>query len=217
MTPSQFDAFLERVCKATGIGSQAELSEALRINRSAITQARRKDAIPSKWLLQLFRGYGLNPDWAETGKGPVFVRKEAEHASDFVEIPKVRARLCAGSGSFETGSDILGYYSFREAWLRGKGGPSKMVLMDIFGNSMSPEMKDGDTVLIDQSQMDILSGAIYAVGVEDTIMIKRIEKHPSTLVLISENKDYAPLYLKDQEAARVRIIGKVIWICRELR
>ena len=92
-----------------------------------------------------------------------------------------------------------------------------MVLMDIFGNSMAPEMKDGDTVLIDQSQMDILSGAIYAVGVEDTIMVKRVEKHPNTLVLLSDNKDYAPIYLKDHDAGSIRMIGKVIWICRELK
>ena len=70
--------------------------------------------------------------------------------------------------------------------------------------------------MIDQSQINILSGAIYAVGVEDTIMVKRIEKHPSALVLLSDNKDYAPIYLKDQEAAGIRMIGKVIWICREL-
>ena len=73
------------------------------------------------------------------------------------------------------------------------------------------------TVLIDQSQINILSGAIYAVGVEDTIMVKRVEKHPNALVLLSDNKDYAPIYLKDQEAAGIRMIGKVIWICRELK
>ena len=94
---------------------------------------------------------------------------------------------------------------------------SKMVLMDIFGNSMAPEMKDGDTVLIDQAQKDILAGAVYAVGVEDTIMVKRVEKHPNALVLLSDNKDYAPIYLKDHDAGSIRMIGKVIWICRELK
>lgn len=212
-----FDNFLKRVFESTGIDSQAELAETLDINRSAITQARRKDAIPPKWLLQLFRRYGLNPDWVESGNGPVFINSSAPEASGFVQIAKVEARLCAGSGSFEVGSDVLGFYSFQKSWLRSKGSPEKMVLMDIFGNSMSPEMKDGDTVLIDQDQYSILSGAVYAVGVEDTIMVKRVEKHPNTLVLLSDNKDYAPIYLKGGEAGSLRIIGKVIWVCRELR
>ncbi len=214
---SQFDSFLKRIFEATGINSQSELAEALDINRSAITQARKKDAIPSKWLLQLFRRYGMNPDWVETGNGAVFLDPSCRSTFDFVQVPKVEARLCAGDGSFEVGSDILGYYSFQKSWLRSKGSPGKMVLMDIFGNSMAPEMKDGDTVLIDQDQMNILSGAIYAVGVEDTIMVKRVEKHPNALVLLSDNKDYAPIYLKGGDAGGLRIIGKVIWICREMR
>jgi phage repressor protein C with HTH and peptisase S24 domain len=214
---SAFETFLKRVYEATGINSQAELAEALDINRSAITQARKKDAIPPKWLLQLFRRYGLNPDWAETGIGTAFMSNPGHNEADFLKVPKVEARLCAGGGSFEVGNDVLGYYSFQESWLRGKGSPGKMVLMDIFGNSMAPEMKDGDTVLIDQDQVNILSGAIYAVGVEDTIMVKRVEKHPNTLVLLSDNKDYTPIYLKGGEAGSLRIIGKVIWICRELR
>ena len=217
MKTNLFEAFLKRVFEATGIGSQAELAEALDINRSAISQARRKEAIPSKWLLELFRTYGLNPDWAETGNGQPFLNRPSRDSADFIQIPKVNARLCAGDGSFEVGNDIQGFFSFQKSWLRGKGSAAKMVLMDIFGNSMAPEMKDGDTVLVDQSQVNILSGAIYAVGVEDTIMVKRVEKHPNALVLLSDNKDYAPIYLKDREAAGIRMIGKIIWICRELK
>jgi phage repressor protein C with HTH and peptisase S24 domain len=92
-----------------------------------------------------------------------------------------------------------------------------MVLMDIFGNSMEPELKDGDSVLIDESQKDILAGAVYAVGVDDTIMVKRVEKHPNRLVLLSENRDYSPIFLKAIECQSVRIIGKVIWLGREFR
>ncbi len=120
-------------------------------------------------------------------------------------------------GSFEVGSEVEGYYAFRKDWLTTKGNRNNMVLMDIFGNSMEPEMKDGDTILIDESQKDILAGAIYAVGIDDTIMVKRVEKHPNKLVLLSDNKDYSPIYLQGNEINSVRIIGKVIWISRELR
>jgi phage repressor protein C with HTH and peptisase S24 domain len=92
-----------------------------------------------------------------------------------------------------------------------------MVLMDIFGNSMEPELKDGDTVLIDESQKDIIAGALYAVGVDDTIMVKRVEKHPNKLVLRSDNQNYAPIYLQGNESNSIRIIGKVIWSGREFR
>lgn len=217
MAGGKFESFITRVFQATGIGSQAELASALMINRSAITQARKKDAIPARWVLQLYRSFGLNPDWLETGSGSVFMNDPAPGDSEFMNIPKVKARLSAGGGSFEVGSEIQGYYAFRKDWLSTKGVLNKMVLMNIFGTSMEPEIKDGDTILIDESQRDILAGAIYAVGVDDTIMVKRLEKHPNRLVLLSDNTDYAPIYLEKHEMDSIRVIGKVIWICRELR
>lgn len=215
MTTSPFDDFLQRVYRTTQMGTQTELATALQINRSAITQARKKDTVPARWLLQLFRTYGLNPAWLETGTGDPFLKPSAAQEAEFTHIPKVKARLSAGGGSFEIGSEIEGYYAFRNQWLRSKGNPERMVLMDIFGNSMEPELKDGDSVLIDESQKDIIAGAIFAVGVEDTILVKRIEKHPSKLVLRSDNKDYAPIYLEGADAESVRIIGKIIWAGRE--
>jgi phage repressor protein C with HTH and peptisase S24 domain len=217
MVDYKFESFLQRVFEATGIASQTELASALKINRSAITQARKKDAVPDKWILQLYRVFGLNPAWLETSSGPTFLKQSATDDSVFKNVPKVKARLSAGGGSFEIGSEIKGYYGFRKDWLITKGNMSRMVLMDIFGNSMEPEIKDGDTVLIDESQKDILAGAVYAVGVDDTIMVKRLEKHPNKLVLHSDNREYAPIYLQGDEINSIRIIGKVIWICREFR
>jgi phage repressor protein C with HTH and peptisase S24 domain len=219
MKRALFDQFLDRLTEVTGIASQTELADSLGVNRSAITQARRKNAIPSNWLLHLYRSYGLNPDWLEKGLGAPFIHpssEPSERSSDaYKQIPKVKARLCAGGGSFEVGSEIEGFFSFQTSWLQTKGAAAHMVIMDVFGTSMEPEIKDGDTVLIDQSQKDILAGAIYAVGIEDTVMVKRLEKHPQTLVLVSDNKSYAPIYLKKEDMISIRIIGKVIWVCRE--
>ena len=215
MTSSRFDAFLHRVFRTTQLTTQTELADVLQINRSAITQARKKDALPARWLLQLFRTYGLNPGWLESGTGEPFIKPSVAQEAEFRHIPKVKARLSAGGGSFEIGSEIEGYYAFRNQWLRSKGNPERMVLMDIFGNSMEPELKDGDSVLIDESQKDIIAGAIFAVGVEDTILVKRIEKHPSKLVLRSDNTDYAPIFLEGADGQSVRIIGKIIWAGRE--
>jgi phage repressor protein C with HTH and peptisase S24 domain len=217
MIIGKFESFINRVFKATGITSQTELASVLKINRSAITQARKKDSIPERWILQLYRSFGLNPEWVETGVGNAFLKHPALGDSEFMNIPKVKARLSAGGGSFEVGSEIEGYYAFRKDWLSTKGTLNKMVLMNIFGTSMEPEIKDGDTILIDESQRDVLAGAVYAVGVDDTIMVKRLEKHPNKLVLMSDNTDYAPIYLKKHEIDSVRIIGKVVWICREFR
>jgi phage repressor protein C with HTH and peptisase S24 domain len=217
MGTTNFNQVIQRVFKATGIESQTELARILQVNRSAVTQARKKGTVPDRWLLLLFREYGLSPEWLETGVGRVFLKQSPKDESIFKKIPKVKARICAGSGSLETDGAIQGYFSFRIDWLKRKGSSDKMVLMDIFGNSMEPEIKDGDSVLVDQSQKQVLAGALYAVGIEDTIMVKRIEKRPNQLVLLSNHKDYGPIYLKGDDADKVRIIGKVVWCCRDMR
>jgi phage repressor protein C with HTH and peptisase S24 domain len=215
MKDLKFKPFFLRIAEATGISSQTQLASILNVNRSAITQAKGNDSIPAKWILHLSREFGLNPDWIEKGTGNKLIRADEETA--FEKIPKVKARLSAGGGSFEVGDEIEGFYSFQKDWLRTKGLAANMVLMDIFGNSMEPELKDGDTVLVDQSQKAILAGAIFAVGIDDTVMVKRLEKHPNKLVLRSDNEAYSPVFLQGDEINTVRIIGKVIWICREFR
>jgi phage repressor protein C with HTH and peptisase S24 domain len=41
---------------------------------------------------------------------------------------------------------------------------------------MEPGIRAGDTVMIDRSRTAVVAGGIYAVGIDDTIMIKRLEK-----------------------------------------
>jgi phage repressor protein C with HTH and peptisase S24 domain len=217
MTHHRFDIFFERVSQATGLRTLSDLADLLRVNRSAVTQARKKDSVPATWLLHLYRQKGLNPDWLEGGPGPDIISLNAQGDQRYRAVPKVKARLCAGGGSFEVASEIEGYYSFENGWLQSKGDADQMVLMDVFGHSMKPEIKDGDTVLVDQAQKDVIAGAIYAVGIEDTIMIKRLEKHPQKLVLLSDNKEFSPIFLSPEEMDSIRIIGKVLWVCREMR
>ena len=44
----------------------------------------------------------------------------------------------------ETDGDVLSYFSFRQDWLCRKGDPSKMVLMKVCGDSMEPDIRQGN-------------------------------------------------------------------------
>lgn len=213
-----FDLFCKRAGEAIGVNSQSGLASALGLNRSAITQAKKKGIVPDKWLLLLFSMHGVNPDWMETGNGPVFLKNRETGISEpeYIAITKVKARLCAGDGSFETDEGANNKYLFQGEWLKRKGRPDKMVLMEVFGNSMEPELKSGDTVLVDCSQDTIIPGLIYAVGIDDAIMIKRIEKQPGKILLRSDNRDYEPVVIQGEDMNSMRIIGRIIWTCRTL-
>ena len=68
---------------------------------------------------------------------------------EIVMIPMVEAVLSAGGGSFETNGNYEKGYAFRRDFIRRKGNPNSMVLMRVSGDSMEPEIRDGDVVLLD--------------------------------------------------------------------
>ena len=210
-----FHTFFNRVQQATPIASQHDLAKALGVNRSAITQAKRRDSIPQKWVLALSRSFQLSVDWLEFGIGKPDASSTLPETDATFSIPKVLATLCAGDGSFEVEATPIEEHIFKESWLAQKGTPSAMVLMDVIGDSMEPFICQGDTVLVDQSQTTIRPEIIYAVGVDDSIMVKRVATEQGKVTLISDNPAYSPIAIQGDELLSFRIIGRVVWSARD--
>lgn len=141
----------------------------------------------------------------------------AENGEDLINVPLVGAKLSAGVGSLQVEGDVESYFAFSSTFLHRKGNPQAMVVMKVEGDSMSPEIRDEDMVLIDQSKTNIRLGRIYAVGFEDAIYLKRIDKEPGKILLKSVNPAYQPIQINvnGQEADSFRVIGQVLWVGRE--
>ena len=106
------------------------------------------------------------------------------------------------------------YYAFRKNWLsRVATSPSRLVLMRINGNSMSPTLEDSDTVMIDTGRRDIKEGMIYALRVDHSVMIKRLSfRVGGKVLIISDNRhDYDPYEAPMKD---LHILGQVIFFCR---
>ena len=251
MSHIAFNDFFERVRTYTDIITQTDLARALGVHRSAITQAKNRDAVPPKWVLQLARRCSLSPDWLEFGTGdPRPVTAPAAAASfgnsqsvmrpaalpgnrrgfalrtasfldrqeqSIVFVPKVSARLCAGGGSFEVDAQPVNAHPFPRWWLAKMGSPSDMVFMDVVGDSMAPGICDGDTVLVDQSFARVDFHAVLAVGLDDAIYLKRAEPCGDGIILHSDNPTYTPIEIFGDELANFRVIGRVVWLCRDCR
>ena len=85
--------------------------------------------------------------------------------------------------------------------------------MRINGNSMSPTLEDGDTVMIDTGRCDIKEGMIYALRVDNSVMIKRLSfRVGGKVLIISENRhEYDPY---EAQMKDVHILGQIIFFCR---
>ncbi|MDL2266805.1 helix-turn-helix domain-containing protein [Desulfovibrio sp. OttesenSCG-928-G15] len=224
-----FQARLERIYKATGVSADSALARILGIKAPSVAAARKREQIPSGWIEKIAESYDVSADWLFFGgdeakgeqqnKGRQESKLESISTSsaEIVLIPMVEAQLSAGHGSFEVDGDSERKYAFRYDFLKRKGDMTKMVLMRVAGDSMSPSIEDGDVVLIDQGQDKPIPGKIYAVGVEDMVYLKVIDALPGKLILKSINDLYQPLEVdtRDQLESQVRIIGRAIWSSRE--
>ncbi|NJB67528.1 transcriptional regulator with XRE-family HTH domain [Desulfobaculum xiamenense] len=133
-------------------------------------------------------------------------------------IPKVTAKLGCGSGSLQVESDVQGLYAFRsdflEMWHFHK---SRLVMFEATGDSMSPTIEDGDNILISTgTDMAPRTGELWAIGIDEELLIKRIERRPGVLVLKSDNLSYKPIEVPLNDHANIRLIGKALWLARIL-
>lgn len=239
LTANSFREVYERFLQATGVKKDFELAAFLEISPASVSGSKRRQNIPYSWYLKVAEKSGVSVNWLRHGdeqngeinskpteniiyndkaKNEVQTQRIVTADTELVMVPLVEARLTAGTGSFETSDNICRRYAFRNDFLARKGNALRMVLMRVAGDSMEPEIKNDDTVLIDQSQTQIRAGQIYAVGVEDLVYLKMIDTLPGKILLKSYNPDYAPIEILTngdlQES--VRIIGHVIWVAREL-
>ena len=195
-----------------------ELAAQVGVSLTTIQQYENGQMPKGEYAVRLSEALRCSLDWLLAGKGDADGGILDTSEARLVMVPMVEARLSAGTGSFETGGEILRHFAFRWDFLHRKGNPARMALLRVSGDSMQPRILHNDVVLIDQSQSEPVPGRIYAVGVEDMVYLKIVNAMPGRLILSSVNPDYAPIEADtgEQLADLVRIIGRAVWVGREL-
>ena len=119
-------------------------------------------------------------------------------------------RLAAGSGTTVENERVAGHVAFRRDWMRGHGLRAEWCsLVDVAGDSMEPELFDGDSALVDHSRCDPIEGEIFALRTLEGPLVKRLRFHDDRWWASSDNDSSEngshPLDGDD------RIIGRVVW------
>ena len=162
-------------------------------------------------------GYVQVCEWLEKmGCNIVFPHENLRELASYRFVPKVAAIAGAGA-TLETSDEVLGYYAFRADWFGAEHVSEKRsVLMDVRGDSMEPLMRNGDTILVDQSDTDIKDGRIYVVTLGDELRVKQIQKSFKGYLLRSENPRYADITIEGPDLESFRVHGRVRWVGKML-
>lgn len=134
----------------------------------------------------------------------------------FALVPKVEAKAGAGS-SLLTSGEVEGRYAFRRPFLNRIGINEKAaVLMEVMGSSMEPLIRNGDTILVDESAQEPRDNQIFLIGLDDELMVKRLQKIPGGWNIHSENPGVPDVAVTGPALDSLRIYGRVRWFGRVL-
>lgn len=82
---SDFESQYNRVLEVAECRTQVELAAVLEVRQSSISDAKRRQSVPSDWLVKLFEKKRINPGWIRTGIGGKLVQTMMDDAG--VEPP----------------------------------------------------------------------------------------------------------------------------------
>ena len=188
--------------------SQLQLAEKLDLSKQTISQYERGVRRPNIDVVSaLCDIFNVSTDYL-LGEDDVtmrFVNGEGLKKLDSIKRIPVLGRVAAGI-PIEAIEDVIDWEDITE------DAPGEYFGLRIKGDSMSPRIMEGDTVIV-HAQCDAESGDVVIVQINgDTATCKRLMKHGSGISLISFNPAYAPMTYTYEEiqALPVTIIGKVV-------
>jgi hypothetical protein len=134
-------------------------------------------------------------------------------------VKRSAVRVSAGPGSLPSEEAGKPYFAFDERWLKAlTGSPaSKLSIIRVEGDSMSPTLRAGDDILVDLGEcQERLRDGIYVLRVDDALVVKRIALHPvgRQVTVQSDNPAYPDW--PDCDLEEIQCIGRVIWAGRKI-
>ena len=134
-----------------------------------------------------------------------------------VYVPLYEAAASMGGGASAPDHDVIvGGLHLQEAWVRQNLGAvsslSNLALLPAYGDSMTPTFSDGDLLLVDRGVNDIRLDAVYALGLNGELFIKRLQRRPDgAILMISDNKSYEAYRIENGERDQFAVLGRVVW------
>lgn len=226
----------ERIKKARDYAklSQEDLADAVGCSIDLIRKLEQGNRKDTTFKIKIAKACGVNAEWLDTGEGaiidepiPLFSRSSVkqeraeynldpinlEDNPDYPSIRRVNLRLSAGIVGFSIDHDIddKSPIVMQRQWFESRGyNPSKLLATGVRGDSMSPGMNDGDTVVINTEDTTPVDGVAFAINYEGELTVKRLFRDAGIWWLSSDNPDQRKYPRKQCTGDLCLIIGRIV-------
>ena len=134
-------------------------------------------------------------------------------AGDMEKIPVFEQLFSCGKGQFAQDSEYVDSYIAIPDDLKTKRLKGHLAACKIRGDSMEPTIFNGDTIICDDYGYQ--EDGIYAILFEGKSFVKRLQRVPGGMKIISDNPAYESMFAKNN-TEELKIIGKVYYILHKV-
>lgn len=133
------------------------------------------------------------------------------------QVRRLDVAASAGPGGLAEDDRLLGGELFDPRLLASLGvREDQSAVLRAQGELMSPTIEDGDRMLIDERDRQIVArGGIFVIRLDGALMVKRVAKAGGHVAVTSDNLAFPPIPLRGPE--EVEVLGRVVWLSRALR
>lgn len=194
---------------------QSEIAKALKKDRSNINaKAKRGTELKLSEVQEIEKYFNvvLTDSACQMLK---FVDKIEQHNNNIIDFAELEyfpdVYLSAGYGC-----EVLDEYSetvvIDSRFLMSERGmpvnPKNCKMVCVSGNSMFPEYHHGDRVIIDESDLNLTDGQIYAFRYDGQCYVKEINRAGNKIKCISVNKEYEPFFI--ERDVDFKVFGRIL-------
>lgn len=217
------------VATRTRLGkSREEMAAAAGIPLKSYIKYERDEATPGGDALAGIGLTGIDILWLLTGRGgdelglarahsvnlAQQLHEKQQSTESFVLLPLYDVRVSAGHGALAEDRPSSELRAFSRVWLSRQVGlpPARLKLVTVAGDSMVPDLNDGDEVMIDTGDVEVLREGVYVFALDGHIYVKRLALRGTSLMIISSNPAGGEPQRLDmlREVESFRLIGRVV-------
>lgn len=137
---------------------------------------------------------------------------------DYELVPQYDARFAAGGGYLNGHVEMKGQLAFKKSWIAELGlNPKKIVVGYLDGLSMYPTIHDGEVILVNLAEKELISGKVYAIiRPNGGLSAKRLVKKTigPGWIIRSDNPDknqYPDEDATEETLHEAPILGRIRW------
>lgn len=234
---AEFEEIGTRLRDLRGQDTQSAFAAELGVHKNTWALYEAGKRFPAGDVLQALAARGYNIHWIITGQGSEFVDEDAfavgedsagyvdSRFGDFTLLPRYDVQVAGGDGRAVSSEQVVDWLAFRRQFLSFLGlSPDKSALVKVVGDSMSPTLCAGDTVLIDLVSKAIPPAAsdrqapifVFRVPGEDVLSVKRLEfghdvERGSWVRAVSDSPSVPPRYWPADQLDDLLVLGRVRW------